>query len=130
MDKQHKKNPAKFDGVEDMSDMSILNEPCVLYNLSKRYDHDLIYTYSGLFLVAINPYKQLQIYSPQMVDWYTAKRRNEVAPHIFAVSDTAYRAMLSDGRNQSLLITCVLCLYLLSIFCLSSVASLEPGEGS
>lgn len=98
-------NPAKFEGVEDMSELGYLNAPSVLYNLKRRYDHDLIYTYSGLFLVAINPYKHLPIYTQNIVETYCGKRRNEVAPHIFAISDTAYRAMLTDRRDQSLLIT-------------------------
>merc|ERR1712137_500334 len=98
-------NPQKFEGVEDMSELGYLNEPSVLFNLKKRYEHDLIYTYSGLFLVAINPYKQLQIYRPEIVDRYVGRRRNEVAPHIFAISDTAYRAMLEERKDQSLLIT-------------------------
>jgi myosin heavy subunit len=74
-------NPPKFDGVEDCADLSHLNEPTVFHNLNKRYQADLIYTYSGLFCVAINPYKLIPIYTPQMVDIFRGKRRNEVAPH-------------------------------------------------
>jgi len=101
----HDMNPAKFEGVEDMSELGYLNEPSVLFNLEKRYNRDLIYTYSGLFLVAINPYKHLPIYTNNIVEVYCGKRRNEVAPHIFAIADTAYRSMLNDRRDQSLLIT-------------------------
>ena len=62
-------------------------------------------TYSGLFCVAINPYKKLPIYSDQYVDMYRGKRRNENAPHIFAVADQSYHDMLQDRENQSILIT-------------------------
>jgi len=99
------RNPAKFDGVEDMAELGYLNEPGVLHNLRTRYNLDRIYTYSGLFLVAVNPYKRFPIYTPEIVEIYKGKRRNEVAPHIFAISDGAYRAMLNDRQNQSLLIT-------------------------
>jgi len=98
-------NPPKFDGVEDCAQLSHLNEPAVLYNLKKRYDADIIYTYSGLFLVVLNPYKRLPIYNPEIVEIYKGKRRNEMAPHVYSISDSAYRSMLNDRLNQSILIT-------------------------
>eukprot|EP01087_Luapelamoeba_hula_P006044 TRINITY_DN16196_c0_g1_i1.p1 TRINITY_DN16196_c0_g1~~TRINITY_DN16196_c0_g1_i1.p1 ORF type:complete len:1514 (-),score=442.75 TRINITY_DN16196_c0_g1_i1:68-4609(-) len=98
-------NPAKFDGVEDMGELGHLNEPAVLYNLKKRYDADLFHTYSGLFLVVVNPYKRLPIYTKEIIDVYRGRPRDKVAPHIFAISDTAYRAMIQTGQNQSMLIT-------------------------
>jgi len=98
-------NPPKFDGVEDCAELSYLSEAAVLHNLKKRYDADIIYTYSGLFLVVVNPYKRLPIYDPEIVELYRGKRRNEVPPHVFALSDTAYRNMLNEHQNQSILIT-------------------------
>jgi len=99
------RNPVKFDGVEDMAELGYLNEATVLHNLRVRYNQDRIYTYSGLFLVAVNPFKRFPIYGNGIIDMYKGKRRNEMAPHIFALSDGAYRAMLNDRQNQSLLIT-------------------------
>jgi myosin protein heavy chain len=98
-------NPGKFDGVSDMSDLSHLNEASVFHNLRKRYENDLIHTYSGLFLVVINPYKWLQIYTEEIITIYQGKRRKEVHPHVYALADEAYRNMLTDRRNQSMLIT-------------------------
>lgn len=98
-------NPPKFDGVPDCAELSNLSEAAVLHNLRMRYQKDIIYTYSGLFLVVINPYKRLPIYNPEIVELYKGKRRNEVAPHVFATSDSAYRSMLNDKINQSILIT-------------------------
>ena len=98
-------NPGKFDGVSDMSDLSHLNEASVFHNLRKRYESDLIHTYSGLFLVVINPYKWLQIYTPEIITIYQGKRKKEVHPHVYALADEAYRNMLQDRRNQSMLIT-------------------------
>jgi len=98
-------NPPKFDGVDDCAELSYLSEPAVLHNLRKRYDSDMIYTYSGLFCVVINPYRLFPIYHPVVVEHYRGKRRNEVPPHVFAIADGAYRSMLGDRVNQSILIT-------------------------
>merc|ERR1719495_1190036 len=98
-------NPPKFEKCEDMSNLTYLNDASVLYNLKARYVIKLIYTYSGLFCVAINPYKRYPIYTNRVVQIYRGKRRNEVPPHIFAIADGAYSDMLQNGENQSMLIT-------------------------
>ncbi|CAG0889215.1 unnamed protein product [Darwinula stevensoni] len=98
-------NPPKFEKCEDMSNLTYLNDASVLHNLKQRYYFKLIYTYSGLFCVAINPYKRFPIYTNRVVQIYKSKRRNEVPPHIFAISDGAYNDMLNNRENQSMLIT-------------------------
>ncbi|CAI4230313.1 unnamed protein product [Auanema sp. JU1783] len=98
-------NPAKFEKTEDMSNLTFLNEASVLHNLRQRYYSMMIYTYSGLFCVFINPYKMLPIYTDSVANMYIGKRRSEMPPHLFAVSDEAYRNMIHDQENQSMLIT-------------------------
>ncbi|XGW09174.1 hypothetical protein V3C99_011464 [Haemonchus contortus] len=98
-------NPPKFEKTEDMSNLTFLNDASVLYNLRSRYAAMLIYTYSGLFCVVINPYKRLPIYTESVAKMFMGKRRTEMPPHLFAVSDEAYRNMLMDHENQSMLIT-------------------------
>uniref|UniRef100_A0A183BXB8 Myosin motor domain-containing protein n=1 Tax=Globodera pallida TaxID=36090 RepID=A0A183BXB8_GLOPA len=100
-----KMNPPKFDKVEDMADLTWLNEPSVLDNLKQRYYSDLIYTYSGLFCVVVNPYKRLPIYSETLIEAYKGKKRHERPPHVFAIADCAYRSMLQDHEDQSILCT-------------------------
>nr|XP_043906272.1 myosin heavy chain, fast skeletal muscle-like isoform X1 [Solea senegalensis] len=101
----HPMNPPKYDKIEDMAMMTHLNEPSVLFNLKDRYAAWMIYTYSGLFCVTVNPYKWLPVYEPQVVAAYRGKKRMEAPPHIFSVSDNAYQNMLTDRENQSVLIT-------------------------
>ncbi|KAK3852426.1 hypothetical protein Pcinc_040988 [Petrolisthes cinctipes] len=101
----HQVNPPKYEKCEDMSNLTYLNDPSVLYNLKARYVNRLIYTYSGLFCIVINPYKRYPIYTNRTVKIYQGKRRNEVPPHLFAISDGAYMDMLQLGENQSMLIT-------------------------
>ncbi|EPX73018.1 myosin type-2 heavy chain 2 [Schizosaccharomyces octosporus yFS286] len=98
-------NPPKFDMVNDMAELTCLNEPSVIHNLIQRYERDLIYTYSGLFLVAVNPYRSLPIYGDDMVKKYHAKQLPEVKPHIFRVADIAYRNLLEREQDQSILVT-------------------------
>ncbi|XP_056395983.1 myosin-1B-like [Hyla sarda] len=98
-------NPPKYDKIEDMAMMTHLNEASVLYNLKERYAAWMIYTYSGLFCVTVNPYKWLPVYDPRVVAGYRGKKRMEAPPHIFSISDNAYQFMLTDRENQSVLIT-------------------------
>merc|ERR1739838_1127163 len=70
-----------------------------------RFQAKLIYTYSGLFCIVVNPYKRYPIYTGTVVKMYLGKRRNEVPPHLWAITETAYRNMLTNLKDQSMLIT-------------------------
>ena len=61
-----------------MSNLTYLNDASVLWNLRIRYVNELIYTYSGLFCIAVNPYKRFPIYTQRAMELYMGKRRNEV----------------------------------------------------
>ena len=87
VDQLQQVNPPKMEKFDDISNMTYLNEASVLWNLKARYVAKLIYTYSGLFCVVINPYKRYPIYTNRVVKLYIGKRRNEVPPHLFAASD-------------------------------------------
>ncbi len=98
-------NPPKFDCCEDMAGLTYLNDACVLWNSVVRYKNQLIYTYSGLFCIAINPYKRFPIYTQRTMEIYIGKRRNECPPHIFGVAEGSYQGLMQGGKNQSILIT-------------------------
>lgn len=128
-DKLENCNPVKFNKCEDMAELTHLNEPSVVYNLYLRYLDDLIYTYSGLFLVAINPYKLLPIYNQSILMKYhqynnvttnkndyksknasnsnnsNNNNKGQSPPHIFAVAESTFRNLLSNKKDQSILVT-------------------------
>merc|ERR1719173_374868 len=98
-------NPPVYDCAADMADLTYLGDACVLWNSVVRYKNELIYTYSGLFCIAINPYKRYPIYTLRTMELYVGKRRSECWPHIFAIAEGAYQGMERSGINQSILIT-------------------------
>uniref|UniRef100_A0A8C7KBP4 Myosin heavy chain 6 n=1 Tax=Oncorhynchus kisutch TaxID=8019 RepID=A0A8C7KBP4_ONCKI len=102
-DDVHPQNPPKFDKIEDMAMFTFLHEPAVLFNLKERYAAWMIYTYSGLFCVTVNPYKWLPVYDQSVVNAYRGKKRTEAPPHIFSISDNAYQYMLSGYIHLRLL---------------------------
>ncbi|KAL8792471.1 MAG: hypothetical protein Q9195_004927 [Heterodermia aff. obscurata] len=107
MDRENvdKVNPAKFDKTDDMAELTHLNEASVVHNLHMRYQTDLIYTYSGLFLVTVNPYCPLPIYTSEYMKMYKGRSREDTKPHIYAVADGAFRNLVDEGENQSILVT-------------------------
>ena len=88
-----------------MANLTYLGDACVLWNSVVRYKNELIYTYSGLFCIAINPYKRFPIYTNRTMEMYMNKRRNECPPHIFGVAEGSFQGMQNVGKNQSILIT-------------------------
>merc|ERR1712241_333525 len=97
--------PPKFEKCEDMANLTFLNDASVFWNLKVRFQAKLIYTYSGLFCIVVNPYKRYPIYTATVVKMYLGKRRNEVPPHLWAITETAYRNMLTNTKDQSMWIT-------------------------
>merc|ERR1719270_1569742 len=98
-------NPPKFEKCEDMANLTYLNDASVFHNLEVRFKVKLIYTYSGLFCIVVNPYKRYPIYTPTVVKMYLGKRRNEVPPHLWAITETAYANMKTNIKDQAMLIT-------------------------
>lgn len=97
-------NPGNFDKIDDLAHLSFLNEPSVLHNLKMRFKDDLIYTNSGLFLIAVNPYKA--VFTPEGNSIYDDTMKDgATGPHIYRVAAEAYRSMINNKRDQSILIT-------------------------
>lgn len=97
--------------AQDMTTLSYLNEPGVLWNLKCRYMLDAIYTYTGSILIAVNPFARLpHMYGPHMMEQYRGRDLGELSPHVYAIADAAYRQMRSEGKSQSILVRRVLLL--------------------
>ena len=91
--------------AQDMTTLSYLNEPGVLWNLRCRYLLDAIYTYTGSILIAVNPFARLpHLYGPHMMEQYRGRELGELSPHVYAIADAAYRQMRKEGRSQSILV--------------------------
>lgn len=93
-------------GVEDMTTMSYLNEPSVLWNLKARYQTDDIYTYVSGILIAVNPFAPMaHLYGLHMMEQYRGLVLGELSPHVYAIADESYRQMRKEGKSQSILVS-------------------------
>ena len=95
-------HPYEEEAPEDNSALIHLNEPCILENTRQRYAKDLIYTYTGRILVAVNPFRELEnIYSAEMVEAFaTGSTSASTPPHVFAVAERAYVRLRRAGKSQ------------------------------
>jgi myosin-7 len=93
------------DGVPDMTVISDIDEFGINTNLKTRYKHGRIYTYSDTILVAVNPYKLLDIYEMETISKYSGKTMPDLPPHIFAIAESALRYFRNERKNQSCIIS-------------------------
>ncbi|CDO95324.1 unnamed protein product [Kluyveromyces dobzhanskii CBS 2104] len=100
------RNPPILETTEDLTSLSYLNEPAVLHAIKARYAQLNIYTYSGIVLIATNPFDRVdQLYSQEMIQAYAGKLRGELEPHLFAIAEEAYRLMKTTDENQTIIVS-------------------------
>lgn len=92
-------------GFNDLTSISEIDEVGINHNLKIRYEHEKIYTYTGSILIAVNPYKKLDIFDRDYIVKYFGQRLGSVEPHVFALAEASYRSMLDDCTNQSIVIS-------------------------
>ncbi|XP_056613683.1 unconventional myosin-XVIIIa isoform X5 [Triplophysa dalaica] len=103
-DDVEKANPPSFDRCEDLATLLYLNESSVMHSLRQRYGGNLIHTYAGPNTVIINPISAPSMYSEKVMHMFKGCRREDTAPHIYAVAQSAYRNLLTTRQDQSIVL--------------------------
>ncbi|KAJ7345657.1 hypothetical protein JRQ81_001607, partial [Phrynocephalus forsythii] len=95
----------KYCADDDLVNLEVLDEDTIIHQLQKRYADLQIYTYVGDILIALNPFQNLSIYSPQFSKLYHGVKRSSNPPHIFASADAAYQGMITFNKDQCIIIS-------------------------
>ncbi|XP_015356561.1 unconventional myosin-XVIIIa isoform X23 [Marmota marmota marmota] len=103
-DDVEKANAPSCDRLEDLASLVYLNESSVLHTLRQRYGASLLHTYAGPSLLVLSPRGAPAVYSEKVMHMFKGCRREDMAPHIYAVAQTAYRAMLMSRQDQSIIL--------------------------
>lgn len=77
----------------------------VLHAIQSRYAQRNIYTYSGIVLIAVNPFQRVQLYGPEAIQAYTLKGKAELDPHLFAIAQDAHSHMRKDNIGQTIIVS-------------------------
>ncbi|KAF9021684.1 hypothetical protein BDZ89DRAFT_1071219 [Hymenopellis radicata] len=99
------RNPPLLETADDLATLSHLNEPSVLHTIRNRYAQHSIYTYSGIVLIAVNPFQRVTLYGPEIIQAYSGRRRGDLEPHLFAIAEDAYTAMRKEGMGQTIIVS-------------------------
>ncbi|EPQ02287.1 Myosin-IIIb [Myotis brandtii] len=101
----HAEDAEKYCLEDDLVNLEVLDEDTIIHQLQERYVDLLIYTYVGDILIALNPFQNLSIYSPQFSRLYHGVKRASNPPHIFASADAAYQCMVTSSKDQCIVIS-------------------------
>uniref|UniRef100_A0A8D0C6X6 non-specific serine/threonine protein kinase n=1 Tax=Salvator merianae TaxID=96440 RepID=A0A8D0C6X6_SALMN len=91
--------------VDDLATLEVLDENTVAEQLQKSYARGQIYTYVGDILIAVNPFRNLDLYATKHSRLYIGAKRTANPPHIFAVADIAYQSMVTYSSDQCVVIS-------------------------
>ena len=101
-------NELPEDGVENMTRLNYLHEPALLNNLRHRFERDHVYTYTGRICIAVNPFNwqvSEPLYAESLLLKYRSKELDDMPPHVYGIAEQAYQQIVSDGSNQSILVS-------------------------
>ena len=77
----------------------------MLHAIRTRYERQEIYTYSGIVLIAVNPFTKVPLYTDAFIQQYSGKLKTDVQPHLFGIAEDAYRCMRREGKNQTIIVS-------------------------
>lgn len=77
----------------------------VLHTIRNRYAQHSIYTYSGIVLIAMNPFQRVTLYGPEIIQAYIGRRKGELEPHLFAIAEDAHTRMKRDNTGQTIIVS-------------------------
>ncbi|XP_010770151.1 unconventional myosin-XVIIIa-like [Notothenia coriiceps] len=99
-----KANPPSYNRSEDLASLLYLNESSVMNCLRQRYGGNLNHTYAGPNMVVINPLSTPSMYSEKVMHMFKGCRREDSAPHVYSVAQSAYRNLLTTRQDQSIVL--------------------------
>uniref|UniRef100_A0A7S0QMA7 Myosin motor domain-containing protein n=1 Tax=Cryptomonas curvata TaxID=233186 RepID=A0A7S0QMA7_9CRYP len=97
------RNPSAVEDSDDFLTLPNLDEPNILHSLRVRYWKGHVYSYTGPILIAVNPWKPVDIYNINVLERHKSSASKE--PHIFGVASKAFRELLNSRKNQCILIS-------------------------
>ncbi|XP_061607205.1 unconventional myosin-XVIIIa-like isoform X5 [Phyllopteryx taeniolatus] len=103
-DDVEKANPPVFERVEDLASLQYLNESSVMHSLRQRYGGNLVHTHAGPNMLVINPISAPSMYSEKVMQMFKGCRREDTAPHIYSMAQSAYRKLLTTRQDQSVVL--------------------------
>jgi myosin-5 len=100
--------------THDLITLPHLHEPAILHALHTRFSSNIVYTFCGPILIAVNPFQRFPVYTDEILATYrnegilTSNQiipSNPLPPHVYSIADTAYRDMNANSLSQSILIS-------------------------
>jgi hypothetical protein len=99
----HYRNPSAVEAADDFLTLPNLDEPNILHSLRVRYWKGIVYSYTGPILIAVNPWRAVDIYNINMLEGFKAGKLK--SPHIFGVATKAFKELMANRKNQCILIS-------------------------
>lgn len=95
------------ENCENLVELETYNEGIILHHIKRRFVQDQIYTLVGNILIALNPYKPVDIYGSAVIDrvYNRAKQQEDMLPHVFSIAAAAVHHVKQDAKDQSVLIS-------------------------